>query len=74
MGSDAASLFAVQNITHAGDNFVCSTDIYGGTWNLFANTMNDFTVALPVWVLLGLAWSLRGSGHQPVGDLLPGIA
>ena len=35
----AASLFAVQNICHAGDNFVCSTDIYGGTWNLFANTM-----------------------------------
>src|SRR6187551_3437129 len=27
----AASLFAVQNICHAGDNFVCSTDIYGGT-------------------------------------------
>ncbi len=35
----AASMFAVQNICHAGDNFVCSTDIYGGTWNLFANTM-----------------------------------
>src|SRR5574338_380184 len=35
----AASLFAVQNICHAGDNFVCSTDIYGGTWNLFGNTM-----------------------------------
>ncbi len=35
----SASMFAVQNICHAGDNFVCSTDIYGGTWNLFANTM-----------------------------------
>src|SRR4051812_11844445 len=35
----AASLFAVQNICHAGDNFVCSTDIYGGTWNLFQNTL-----------------------------------
>src|ERR671922_2449161 len=35
----AASLFAVQNICHAGDNFLCSTDIYGGTWNLFANTL-----------------------------------
>jgi O-acetylhomoserine (thiol)-lyase len=34
----AASLFAVQNICHTGDNFVCSTDIYGGTWNLFQNT------------------------------------
>jgi O-acetylhomoserine (thiol)-lyase len=35
----AASLFAVQNVCHAGDNFVCSTDIYGGTWNLFQNTL-----------------------------------
>jgi O-acetylhomoserine (thiol)-lyase len=34
----AASLFAVQNICHTGDNLVCSTDIYGGTWNLFQNT------------------------------------
>src|SRR4029077_17866613 len=36
----AASLFAVQNICHVGDNFVCSTDIYGGTWNLFQNPMS----------------------------------
>jgi O-acetylhomoserine (thiol)-lyase len=40
----AASLFAVQNICHAGDNFVCSTDIYGGTWNLFQNTMSTMGV------------------------------
>jgi O-acetylhomoserine (thiol)-lyase len=40
----AASLFAVQNICHAGDNFVCSTDIYGGTWNLFKNTMASMGV------------------------------
>jgi len=35
----AASLFAIQNICHAGDNIVSSTDLYGGTWNLFANTL-----------------------------------
>ncbi|MBV9860990.1 MAG: PLP-dependent transferase [Alphaproteobacteria bacterium] len=35
----AASLFAVQNLCQAGDNFVSSTDLYGGTWNLFLNTM-----------------------------------
>src|SRR3954468_9487733 len=34
----AASLFAVQNICHAGDNFLCSTDIYGGILNLFHYT------------------------------------
>ena len=35
----AASMFAVNNITQAGDNFVASTDLYGGTWNLFLHTM-----------------------------------
>src|SRR5450631_1354 len=40
----AASLFAVQNICHAGDNFVSSTDIYGGTWNLFLNTMKSMGI------------------------------
>ena len=40
----AASAIAVQNICHAGGNFVSSTDLYGGTWNLFANTMKDFGI------------------------------
>jgi O-acetylhomoserine (thiol)-lyase len=40
----AASLFAVQNICHAGDNFVSSTDLYGGTWNLFLNTFKTMGV------------------------------
>ncbi|MBP0445324.1 PLP-dependent transferase [Roseomonas sp. SSH11] len=37
----AASAMAVQNLAHAGDNIVSSTDLYGGTWNLFANTLRD---------------------------------
>ncbi len=37
----AASAFAVQNIARAGDNIVSSTDLYGGTWNLFANTLKE---------------------------------
>jgi O-acetylhomoserine (thiol)-lyase len=37
----AASAFAVQNIARAGDNIVSSTDLYGGTWNLFAHTLKD---------------------------------
>lgn len=40
----AASLFAVQNLAQAGDNFVASTDLYGGTWNLFANTMKQMGI------------------------------
>src|ERR1700729_1779793 len=37
----AASAFSIQNLARAGDNIVSSTDLYGGTWNLFANTMKD---------------------------------
>ncbi|MDF1736590.1 MAG: PLP-dependent transferase [Minwuia sp.] len=37
----AASAMAVQNLARAGDNIVSSTDLYGGTWNLFANTLKD---------------------------------
>ena len=37
----AASALAIQNVAHAGDNVVSATDLYGGTWNLFANTMKD---------------------------------
>jgi O-acetylhomoserine (thiol)-lyase len=40
----AASAMAVQNIAHAGDNIVSSTDLYGGTWNLFANTLKTFGI------------------------------
>jgi O-acetylhomoserine (thiol)-lyase len=35
----AASAIAVQNLCRPGDNIVSSTDLYGGTWNLFANTL-----------------------------------
>src|SRR3989442_4037227 len=35
----AASMFCVNNIAQTGDNFVASTDLYGGTWNLFLHTM-----------------------------------
>jgi O-acetylhomoserine (thiol)-lyase len=37
----AASAFSLQTLARAGDNVVSSTDLYGGTWNLFANTLKD---------------------------------
>lgn len=37
----AATAFAIQNLAKSGDNIISSTDIYGGTWNLFANTLKD---------------------------------
>ena len=47
----AANLYAVFNICHAGDHVVCSSAIYGGTFNLFNKTMRemgiDFTFVKP---------------------------
>jgi O-acetylhomoserine (thiol)-lyase len=40
----AATAFSIQNIARTGDNIVSSTDLYGGTWNLFANTMKDMGI------------------------------
>ena len=41
----AASTFSILNLARSGDNFVASTDLYGGTWNLFNNTMmNDLGI------------------------------
>ncbi len=40
----AASAMAIQNIAQAGDNIVSSTDLYGGTWNLFANTVRTLGI------------------------------
>ena len=40
----AASAVAIQNISQTGDNIVSSTDLYGGTWNLFANTLKTMGI------------------------------
>ena len=40
----AAELIAITNLCRAGDNFVSSTDLYGGTWNLFANTLKGMGI------------------------------
>jgi O-acetylhomoserine (thiol)-lyase len=40
----AASTYAILNLARAGDNIVSSTDLYGGTWNLFANTLGDLGI------------------------------
>lgn len=37
----AAITYAVQNIALAGDHIVSSTNLYGGTYNLFANTLKE---------------------------------
>lgn len=40
----AANFYAVFNICEAGDHLVCSSAIYGGTYNLFDVTMRKFGI------------------------------
>ena len=40
----AASTFAILNVCQSGDNFVSSTDLYGGTVNLFTHTLKKLGI------------------------------
>ena len=40
----AANFYAIFNICQAGDHFVCSSAIYGGTFNLFGVTMRKLGI------------------------------
>jgi O-acetylhomoserine (thiol)-lyase len=42
----AASVLSIQNLCRPGDNVVSSTDLYGGTWNLFANTLPSMGITV----------------------------
>ena len=39
-----ASAYSVLNLASNGDNIVSSTDLYGGTWTLFSQTLKQFGV------------------------------
>ena len=53
----AAITYAVQNIATAGDHIVSSAHVYGGTYNLFANTLKE---------LLMSAEYIMASGNEQV--------
>lgn len=40
----AAVTYAILNIAKAGDEIVASNNLYGGTYNLLANTLRDFGI------------------------------
>lgn len=43
----AANFYAIFNICQAGDHFVCSSTIYGGTFNLFGVTLKNWASSVP---------------------------
>ena len=42
----AASFFSIFNLCSAGDHVVCSAEIYGGTYNLFAHTLKRMGISM----------------------------
>ncbi|MCL2244738.1 MAG: O-acetylhomoserine aminocarboxypropyltransferase/cysteine synthase [Treponema sp.] len=40
----AACVYAIQNIARAGDHFIADNQVYGGTYNCFANTFRDMGI------------------------------
>ncbi|MDO4742961.1 MAG: aminotransferase class I/II-fold pyridoxal phosphate-dependent enzyme [bacterium] len=40
----AASMFSIMNLCHAGDSFISTSQIYGGTVNLFAVTLKKLGI------------------------------
>lgn len=42
----AASMISILNICEAGEHFICSSTIYGGTFNLFATTFKKMGITV----------------------------
>lgn len=40
----AANFYAVMNIAEAGDHIICSSTVYGGTFNLYAHTIRKMGI------------------------------
>lgn len=40
----AAISYTIQNLAHAGDHIVAAKNIYGGTYNLLANTLREYGI------------------------------
>ena len=41
----AANFYAVMNIAEAGDHIICSSAVYGGTYNLYAHTIRKMGIS-----------------------------
>ena len=41
----AANFYAIMNIAEAGDHIICSSAVYGGTYNLYAHTIRKMGIS-----------------------------
>jgi O-acetylhomoserine (thiol)-lyase len=54
----AAITASILTICHAGQNFISSTSLYGGTWTLFAQTLKNIGIVV-LLTSVGVAKALR---------------
>lgn len=70
----AASLMAVTNIAGAGDHIVCSSAVYGGTFNLFSVTLKklgiDCTFISPTASYEEIKAAVRGNTKAVFGETI----
>ena len=68
----AASTYAILNLCNAGDHVVCSAQIYGGTFNLFAVSLKklgiDFTFVSPDATPAEIAKAFRANTKCVFGE------
>ena len=62
----AANFFAVFNICEAGDHFIASSAIYGGTYNLFGVTMKKMGSNAPSSIRTSAkkSWNTASAEHE----------
>jgi len=60
----AATLFSILNVCNAGDSFIASSSIYGGTVNLFAVTLKKLGIEC-IWVDVDASYEELTSAFKP---------
>lgn len=70
----AASFYSIMNIAQAGDHIVCSSALYGGTYNLYAHTIKkmgvDATFVDPDCTLEELDAAFRENTKAVFGEMI----
>ncbi len=75
----AANFYAIMNIAEAGDHIICSSAVYGGTYNLYAHTIKkmgiDATFVDPDCSAKELDAAFRDNTKAVVGETIanPGL-
>lgn len=66
----AAITYAIMNIARQGDHIVAGKNIYGGTYNLLAHTLNDYGISVTFVDIYDLDAIEKAIGHNTKGVMI----